>query len=107
MVAQALAKGARIFVLDEPTAGVDSAAQEDLAAIFESLNQAGATVVLVTHELGPFASLAHRVIVMEPGRAGAIGYDGPPPPPGHIDDSVWHHGHEDEPHDHARGLLQP
>ena len=107
MVAQALAKDARIFVLDEPTAGVDGEAQEQLARVFADLRVAGATVLLVTHELGVFSSLVTRAIVMHAGRHDGVAFDGPPPPPGHYEDAAWHHGAEIEPHDHQPGILEP
>lgn len=89
MIARALASGADTFVLDEPTAGVDSGSQELIAGQLANLQTSGATILLVAHGLGPLEPLVTRVIMLAEGR---IVYDGPPPAPD-IDD-VHHHSHD-------------
>jgi zinc transport system ATP-binding protein len=76
LIARALAGEPDLFVLDEPTAGVDLPSQQALAEALGTLKAAGATVVLVAHELGPLAPLVDRAVVMRDGR---VVYDGPPP----------------------------
>ncbi len=90
LIAAALAKGATVFVMDEPTAGVDAEQQGALAEVFRSIRDSGGTVLFVTHELGPFRDLATRVVVLDHGR---VTYDGPPPGPVRHD-HVWHHSEE-------------
>ncbi|MGL5827810.1 MAG: metal ABC transporter ATP-binding protein [Nocardioides sp.] len=75
LIARALAGQPELFLLDEPTAGVDLATQETLAIMLGQLKSAGSTVVLVAHELGPLASLVDRTVVMRDGR---IVYSGAP-----------------------------
>ena len=93
LIARALAGGPDTLVLDEPTAGVDAESQAVLAAELTHLKSTGATVVLVTHELGEVSALADRVIVMGRNGAGCVRYDGPPPPPEEFTET-WHH-HDD------------
>jgi ABC-2 type transport system ATP-binding protein len=50
-LALALAKNARVFLLDEPTTGLDPAAVQDLARLLRSLASAGASILLTTHDL--------------------------------------------------------
>jgi zinc transport system ATP-binding protein len=92
LIARALAGGPDLFVLDEPTAGVDLPGQEALAAAIGRLKADGATVVLVAHELGPMSPLVDRAVVMRDGR---VGYDGPP-----LADHEVHHPSYGEPHTH-------
>jgi len=73
LIARALAGEPEVLVLDEPTAGVDVANQEILAATLENLVRNGTTVLLVTHELGPLAPLIERVVIL---RDGCKTYDG-------------------------------
>jgi zinc transport system ATP-binding protein len=75
LIARALAGEPELFVLDEPTAGVDLPNQEALTDALAALKARGATVILVAHELGPLARLVDRAVVMRDGR---IAYDGQP-----------------------------
>jgi ABC-type Mn2+/Zn2+ transport system ATPase subunit len=50
-LARALAQGADIFLLDEPFAGLDLHATEELAHILRGWQAQGRTVVAVVHEL--------------------------------------------------------
>jgi zinc transport system ATP-binding protein len=75
LIARALAGEPDLFVLDEPTAGVDLASQQSFADALRLLIDQGATIVLVAHELGPIEPLIGRTVVMRDGR---VAYDGPP-----------------------------
>ena len=74
LVARGLAGGAEVLILDEPLAGVDAASQAALAGTLRSLAEAGTTIVIVLHELGPIQPLVTRVVAMN---AGAVEFDGP------------------------------
>ncbi len=88
LIARALAGSPDLFVLDEPTAGVDLHQQQSLADTLGVLRSRGVTIVLVAHELGPMTPLVDRTVVMRDGR---IAYDGPLA--GHQDDHGHDHGH--------------
>ena len=91
LIARALAAEAELLVLDEPPAGVAVASQDALAATSERLVAGGATIVYITHELGPVAHLCSRAVEL---RAGRVAYDGPvgeAPPSGDPHDHVHHH----------------
>ena len=74
LLARALATNADIYILDEPTAGVDLRNQDELVSAIRGLVAKGACVVMVTHELGPFKYDIDRAIVLADG---GISYDGP------------------------------
>ena len=96
LIARALAGEPELFVLDEPTAGVDLQSQQAFADALQVLVTRGATIVLVAHELGPMATLIGRTVVMRDGR---VAYDGPPIVSAH--ELEHHHGH------HHPQLRQP
>ncbi|TDD89829.1 metal ABC transporter ATP-binding protein [Actinomadura rubrisoli] len=68
LIARALAGEPDVFVMDEPTAGVDAGSQSALAATLRELAGTGRTVVLVAHGLGPMAPLITRTVELEHGR---------------------------------------
>jgi zinc transport system ATP-binding protein len=74
LVARALAAQPELLIMDEPTAGVDAASQESLAAVLADVAATGTTLAVVTHEAGPLAGVLRRAIVVDHGR---ISYDGP------------------------------
>ena len=97
--ARALAGAPDLLLLDEPTAGVDAASQQQLARVLEGLLDRGATVVLVAHELGPLAPLIGRTVVMRDGR---VAYDGAPLASFEDAPGARSHGHgHDHGHDHG------
>lgn len=50
-LARALAQRADLYLLDEPFAGVDAATEKTIVGVLKSLRDAGATVVVVHHDL--------------------------------------------------------
>ncbi|RBY76118.1 ABC transporter [Geodermatophilus sp. TF02-6] len=74
LVARALAAEPELLVMDEPTAGVDAASQDALAAVLADVSATGTTLLVITHETGPLAGVLTRAVVVDHGR---IGYDGP------------------------------
>jgi zinc transport system ATP-binding protein len=54
--------------MDEPTAGVDAAGQENLARTLMRLVGQGLTLVVVTHEIEPLLGLLTRVVELREGR---------------------------------------
>lgn len=103
MIARALVTDADLLIMDEPTAGVDQGEQSRLAGHMRDLHDAGATILLITHDLGPVASLATRAIVLGQPEQDSVRYDGPTPPPARWTEHVWHHSHENPP---DPGLLE-
>jgi ABC-type sugar transport system ATPase subunit len=64
-----LMTGAKVFVFDEPTVGVDVGAKSEIYALIAGLAKSGASVLLVSSELEEIVGLCDRVLVM---REGAI-----------------------------------
>jgi heme ABC exporter ATP-binding subunit CcmA len=57
-----LARRARIWLLDEPHAGLDAAGRDELDATLRDASAAGATIVVASHELERAGSVATRVV---------------------------------------------
>ncbi|WP_203453900.1 ABC transporter ATP-binding protein [Jiangella aurantiaca] len=65
-IARALCNEPRVVLADEPTGNLDSAATLDVLRLFESLHEAGHTLVIVTHD-DRIAATADRLISMRDG----------------------------------------
>jgi iron complex transport system ATP-binding protein len=72
LVARALAVGAGILLLDEPTTHLDPPFQVAIVRLLRAQARAGVTVVSVLHDLS-LALLADRLIVLDAGRVRAVG----------------------------------
>jgi energy-coupling factor transport system ATP-binding protein len=73
-VASTLATKPEVIILDEPTTGLDHRELQGMMALIQQLNQAGHTIVIITHAMDIAAGCARRVVLMEGGR---IVRDGP------------------------------
>lgn len=65
-VAQGLAQGAEVLLLDEPITGLDLVTQDVIADVIRAEAAAGRTVILTTHDVGT-AGLADQVVLLNTG----------------------------------------
>jgi len=65
-IARALVTNPAILLADEPTGNLDSRTSEEIIGIFQGLNDAGKTVILITHE-PDIAAHAKRVVYVRDG----------------------------------------
>ena len=77
-IARALVNDPLLLLADEPTGALDSRTGLEIIALFQALNRAGRTVILVTHD--PYvARHARRIVAMRDGRI--VGDRAIPAPP--------------------------
>jgi peptide/nickel transport system ATP-binding protein len=92
MIAMALACGPRLLIADEPTTALDVTIQAQILELMRELRDAiGASIILITHDLGVVAEMAHRVVVMYAGRK--------------VEEAPAETLFEDARHPYTRGLL--
>ena len=72
-IAGVLAMEPSYLVLDEPSAGMDPAAALELRALLEHLNDEGATIVMVSHDMDEVAELCTHVVALEQGKVALAG----------------------------------
>lgn len=63
-VARGLAQGAKLLLLDEPFAGVDKRSETMLVALLRELRDAGAGILVSTHDLANLADLADTAVLL-------------------------------------------
>ena len=66
-IARALINEPKLMLADEPTGNLDTKTSAEVMAVFQALNEAGKTVVLITHEQD-IAEFARRVVVFRDGK---------------------------------------
>jgi ABC-type uncharacterized transport system ATPase subunit len=67
-ILRVLARGARILILDEPTAVLTQLECADLFGVMRSLVASGHTVVFISHKLNEVLEVADRITVLRQGR---------------------------------------
>jgi ABC-type uncharacterized transport system ATPase subunit len=67
-ILRALYRGARILVLDEPTAVLTAQEVQDLIGVLQRLKEDGAGIVFISHKLNEVLQVADRITVLRRGR---------------------------------------
>jgi len=69
MIAMALACNPKLLIADEPTTALDVTIQAQILELLQDLQaRLGMAILLITHDLGVVATLAHRAVVMYAGK---------------------------------------
>ncbi len=69
MIAMALSCNPSLVIADEPTTALDVTIQAQILDLMKSLQQEyGASLIMITHDLGVIAEIADRVVVMYAGK---------------------------------------
>jgi len=69
MIAVALASDPKLLIADEPTTALDVTIQAQILDLLRNLQrESGMALMLITHDLGVVAEMAHRVMVLYAGR---------------------------------------
>ena len=68
-ILKVLYRGARILILDEPTAVLTPQETEKLFAILRQMRKAGCAVIIITHKLNEVLSISDRVTILRKGKS--------------------------------------
>jgi ribose transport system ATP-binding protein len=71
VLAKALAAGADVLVVDEPTRGIDIGAKMEIYSLLDRLAARGAGIIMVSSELPEIMGMSDRILVMYRGRVRA------------------------------------
>ncbi|MCO6451920.1 MAG: ABC transporter ATP-binding protein [Caldilineales bacterium] len=72
-LALAVAHNPPVLILDEPTAGLDVESRSELHSLMKELRDAGATIILATHDMAEAEKMADRVAILLHGKIVAEG----------------------------------
>ncbi|WP_348752347.1 amino acid ABC transporter permease/ATP-binding protein [uncultured Aquincola sp.] len=72
-IARALALKPKVLLFDEPTSALDPELVNEVLDVIKELARSGATLVIVTHEIGFAQEVADTVVFMEQGRVLEVG----------------------------------
>jgi peptide/nickel transport system ATP-binding protein len=74
VIAMALSCNPKLLIADEPTTALDVTTQAQILDLMLKLQESyGSSIVIITHDMGVIAEMAHRVVVMYAGRPAEIG----------------------------------
>lgn len=68
VLAKLLETGARVFIMNEPTRGIDVGAKVDIYQMMECLCEEGAGIIMISSELPEILAMSDRIIVISRGR---------------------------------------
>lgn len=71
LLARWLSRQPRVFLLDEPTRGVDVGAKAEIHALIDDLAHAGAAILLISSDLEEVLGMSDRILVMHQGNLSA------------------------------------
>jgi ribose transport system ATP-binding protein len=72
MLSKWLCLGLEVFLLDEPTQGVDVGAREEIHRIMKKLLEQGKGILMVSSDLDELMNMSHLIAVMREGRLAAV-----------------------------------
>jgi len=72
MLSKWLCLGLEVFLLDEPTQGVDVGAREEIHRIMKKLLEEGKGILMVSSDLDELMNMSHLIAVMREGRVAAL-----------------------------------
>lgn len=67
-IAGVLATDPKVLILDEPIAGLDPVSRENFMQLIRNLNEAGITIIMISHNMDGLAEYASRIIAIDKGR---------------------------------------
>src|SRR5262249_33818358 len=105
-IARALVNDPHIILADEPTGNLDSKTSDEIMQLLCELNQAGKTIIMVTHE-NDIAAWARRVIRMRDGHVESDTRNDVPAKANGASPSVGVHGPAETGHGHSHPHLRP
>ena len=73
VLGRALAMRSALWLLDEPSSGLDSSGVKQVMGVIKALTNAGQTVLIVEHNLAVVKDIARRVLFLSEGRVLADG----------------------------------
>ena len=68
LLARWLFASSQVFLLDEPTRGVDVAARSEIYRVINKLAEAGAAIIIISSDLPELLGMSDRILVMRRGR---------------------------------------
>ncbi len=72
-IACGIAHKPKLIILDEPTVAVDPQSRNNILEGIKKLNDEGATIIYTTHYMEEVEQLCNRIVIMDSGKAVAVG----------------------------------
>ena len=67
VLAKWLSRDLKVLIIDEPTAGIDVGAKEEIYKLMETLAEKGTSIIMVSSDLQELLRVSQRILVMRKG----------------------------------------
>jgi ABC-type sugar transport system ATPase subunit len=68
VLSKLLETGSRIFIMNEPTRGIDVGAKAEIYVLMEKLCEAGAGIIMISSEMPEMLSMSDHIVVISEGK---------------------------------------
>ena len=72
LISRALLKDPEVYIINEPTRGIDVGAKHEIYKIMRSLTSRGKSIIMVSSELPEIIGMSDRILVMNQGHAAGV-----------------------------------
>ena len=68
MIAKWMLRDTEVFLLDEPTRGIDIKVKQDIYQLMNQMRKEGKSIIMISEELMELIGMCDRIIIMKDGK---------------------------------------
>ncbi len=68
VIAKWINKGADIYIIDEPTRGIDIASRSEIYSVIDEILEKGSSIIMISSDIAEIMKISNRILVMHEGK---------------------------------------